>query len=303
MTAVSLTGCSAATPAGTPTVQESPSTADSAAPDLRADAARVLAQDQHSEEVAQHEATRLLASMPQPAGSHRVPGSKVPPLVQSTITLSGLDRSETATGFWLVPATTTHSLADWYTLNPPAGMTSDPHAIGGSMNSDRSQSDDVFYSGAATSSARDSAAIIEVAPVGAQMGVRITVLSSWRPARPAASYTPSDVAAVRIEALRDAHKHIVTVAVTDPAAIAQLRHAYDALSGTHALGHSCPVQLHPTEYQVTFISRTRQVVATMSPSCEPVWTVAANGTALEPALRDAAEFSTLVSKLTGTPAS
>lgn len=288
-------GCGGVRPDAGGTIQ--PTAGSTRAVDVRADAQRVQAQDQRSERAAERQGSLLLAAMPRPAGSQSASASQVPALAHTGLSLSGPDLSPTQVGFWLVPVRDVHALADWYSLHPPAGMTSEAHAIGEGRDADGSYSDDVFYNGDPSGPAPGSAAVIELAAVGSNVGVRITVYTSWSPARPTASMAPADVSAVRIDVTTDAKTR--SVSVRDPARIAQLVHAYNALPGTHGFAHSCPLQLHQTSYRLTFLGATGSVVATLSASCTPMWTVSANGASLDPALTNPPTFAALVRTVAG----
>lgn len=289
---VTLTGCSGGP---VPVVNSVASATASSLKASQADAVRVAAANARSEQAAEHEAVRLLSSMPSPAGSRKVPGSEVPPLTQTGTFLSGSDISLNAVGFWLVPNHDAHAVADWYTLHPPAGMNSDAHAIGGSRNPDGSSSYDVFYNGNPAGVDPDSAAVIEVASVGSQVGVRIGVYTSWRPARPMNSFARMNISAMLIEVSTNSSTRVVTV--RDAASIRKLSRAYDALLGTQGFVHSCPMEMHPIDYRLTFVSPTGQVVASFHDSCNPIWIVTVDGAPVEPALQSTDRFKALVATL------
>lgn len=250
-------------------------------------------QDQRDQLSAEHEAALLLAAMPVPAGAQAVPGSQVPPLAHPSTSLSGPDLLVNHTAFWLVPQRDSHALADWYTLHPPKGLSSSPHAIGGSRNADGSYSDDVFYNGEGSHSG--AAAIVEVTPVGSRSGVRVTVYTSWRPSRTSASFAPADVSSVQIEVTSDAKTRTFTV--RDARSIRQLRHEFNALLGTHGVSHSCPMQLHPFDYVLIFIGRGHRLAAHLPPSCMPAWTVTADGVGVQPALQNDPRLTALIASL------
>ena len=199
--------------------------------------------------------------------------------------LGGPDESVTRTGFWLVPAEA-KQLAHWYTLNPPPGMTPDggPHAVGGSRNTDGSWSQEVIYNATSTGPAPHSSALVQVTPVGDHAGVRITVYTSWSPARPAQSFAPGDVTAVRMVIIRNGHRSVTTIDASSD--IARLVHTYNALPGTRALAFRCPFMAHTASYRITFISLTREVSAHLLGSCDSAWQVSVDGKPLDPALGD-----------------
>jgi hypothetical protein len=221
--------------------------------------------------------------MPVPDGARRVRSADVPPLARLTTFLGGSDKSITRSGFWLVPADP-QELADWYTLNPPVGMTTDGgrQSVGGSRNSDGSWSEELIYDGLAGDDVSHSSALVQVTPAAGQAGVRITVFSSWQPARRPQSYVGDDVTAVRLVVTRNG---IPSVAVIDKADdIARLERAYNALPGTHAIPHSCPATMGRTTYRVTFVSPTREVSASFAGSCDSAWWVTVDGQPLKPEL-------------------
>jgi hypothetical protein len=244
----------------------------------------VGAENRQSRQDAEREAERVLASMPVPDGARRVRSAEVPPLARLTTFLGGLDKSVTRSGFWLVPKGA-QELADWYTLNPPVGMTTDggPHAVGGSRNSDGSWSEELIYDGLADDQASHSSAFVQVTPVAGQAGVRITVYSSWQPARHPQSFaSPDNVTAVKLVVTRNGHRSITTISKAED--IARLARVYNALPGTHALAHSCPASLGRTAYRLTFVSPTREVSAFFAGSCDSAWWITVDGQPLKPAL-------------------
>ena len=260
------------------------------------DIAQLGVENQRRQQAAGREAERVLASMSVPAGAQRVRGADVPPLARSSSSLGGPDESVTRTGFWLVPAEA-KQLADWYTLNPPPGMTPDggPHAVGGSRNTDGSWSQEVIYNATSTGPAPHSSALVQVTPVGDHAGVRITVYTSWSPARPAQSFAPGDVTAVRMVIIRNGHRSVTTIDASSD--IARLVHTYNALPGTRALAFSCPFMAHTASYRITFISLTREVSAHLLGSCDSAWQVSVDGKPLDPALGDEGRLTRLISEL------
>jgi hypothetical protein len=239
--------------------------------------------DRQTRQDAAREAEQVLASMPMPDGARRAQVTEVSPLARLTTFLGGLDKSVTRSAFWLVP-TDPQDLADWYTLNPPAGMDTDggPHSVGGSRNSDGSWSEEMIYDGLPDGQASHSSALVQVTPVAGQAGVRITVFSSWQPARKPQSFAPDDVPAVTLVVTRNGHRTISTI--DDAGDVSRLVRVYNSLPGTHALAHSCPASMGATTYRLTFDSATREVSAYFAGSCDSAWWVRVNGKPVAPAL-------------------
>ena len=263
------------------------------------DEARVQAADRASELAAGAEADRVLESIPQRLGAERVTAHDIPPLETSTAGMSGPEATVTRDGFWLVPDDA-EELADWYSTHPPDGMHVDggPHSVGGSSNSDGSWSFDTILDGESGGPASHSSVFMQVTPFASGSGVRITVYTSWSPARRLTSYTPDDVTAVRIVDARNGNKLLAVV--TDPADIARLRTAYDALPGTAGHQTLCPALLDFVGYRLTFVSPTRTVRVEHTGYCQPVWSVWVDGDPLEPAVRDTGGFDSLIASVVAT---
>jgi hypothetical protein len=274
----------------------SPTTTQPVTPDPAVDAARVRAENRESRENAAREAERVLASMPVLDGAERVGARDVPPLARASGGLSGSNRSVTRTGFWLVSADS-QELADWYTLNLPPGMFSDggPHGVGGSRNTDGSWSEDVIYDGQRGGPASHSSALVQVTPVGNRAGVRITVYTSWRPARPLLSFAPEDVTAVRVVITHNGHRRVTIVRA--PSDVARVVRTYDGLRGTHGFIYSCRMSQDRTEYRITFVSPTRKLSAWSQGACESPWRLKVDGTPIEPALEDGDRLTGLLAVL------
>jgi hypothetical protein len=251
--------------------------------DIQAAISRGSSEDRQSRQDAIREAEQVLASMPVPDGARRVPPTAVPPLVKLTEFIGGLDKAVTRSGYWLVPASP-HELADWYTLNVPAGMRSDggPHGVGGSRNADGSWSDEAILDGRPDGPASHSSALVQVTPVADQAGVRVTVFSSWQPARRRRSFAPDDVTAAKVVVTRNGHRRVTTI--SNAADVSRLVSAYDSLPGTAAIAHSCPASLDRTAYRLTFASPTREVSAFFAGSCDSAWWVTVDGNSAKPAL-------------------
>jgi len=257
------------------------------------DERRVREADRASELAAGAEAQRVLESIPQRSGAERVSARDVPPLETSTTGLSGSDATVTRDGFWLVPGQA-EELADWYSAHPPDGMHADggPHSVGGSSNSDGSWSFDTILDAVPGGPAGHSSVLIQVTPIASESGVRITVYTAWSPARRLASYTPDDVTSVRIVDGRNGNTPLAEI--TDPADIARLRTAYDAMPGT--AGHQTHCRALPdfVGYRLIFVSPTRPVRIEHTGYCMPTWSVWVDGEPVLPAVRDPGGFEELV---------
>jgi hypothetical protein len=266
--------------------------------DPAADEDRVREADRASELAAGQEADRVLEAIPQQAGAQRVTAAEVPPLETSTAGMSGSEATVTRDGFWLV-AGDAEGLADWYSTHPPDGMHADggPHSVGGSSNSDGSWSFDTILDAEQGGPASHSSVFIQVTPVGSGSGVRITVYTSWSPARRLTSYTPDDVTSVRIVDTRNGNELLAVV--TDPADIERLRTAYDTLPGTAGHQTLCPALLDFVGYRLTFVSPTRTVRVEHTGYCQPVWSVWVDGDPVEPAVLDTDGFQALVESVVG----
>jgi hypothetical protein len=258
-----------------------------------ANASQVHAENQRREQEAGREAERVLASMPTPNGANRVRPADVPPLTKSATFLDWGDQPVTRSGFWLVAAQP-RQLAQWYALNPPPGMTPEggSQGVGGGRNTDGSWSQQVIYDATRTGPASHSSALVQVTPIGNRAGVRITVYTSWSPARPLQSFAPHDVTAIQIVVVHNGQRQTTTVdSATD---IAPLVHAYNALAGAHTSFQSCPYVRNPTQYQMTFVSATREISAVSSGSCDTAWHVTLDGKPIDPPLAHNGRLTSLI---------
>jgi hypothetical protein len=245
--------------------------------------------ERQTREDAGREAKQVLASMPVPESAQRVGSAQVPPLATLMTFIGGSsNKSLTRSGFWLVP-TATRELADWYTIHPPTGMhtAGGPHSVGGSLNSDNSWSDQIYYDPAPNGHATHSAALVEVTPVAEQAGVRITVFTYWQPARHRPSLAPDHVTSAKIVVTHGRHRKVTTTTITDAAQISQLVRTFNSLPGTHGLTHSCPPNFYPTTYRLTLSGPSREVSASLIKDyCGSAWRVSGDGKRLRPQLQD-----------------
>jgi hypothetical protein len=195
----------------------------------------------------------------------------------------------TRTGFWRVPGSDAAAIARWYADHPEQGFRSDA----GESLSSSSDGTTTIYEADLSQPGNDGlpprGVTIEVdtvrLPVG--VGVRVSALSVWQPARPRASYvqdaTSIDVRVAHTD-YRTSHTTHRVFTVTDPKRILDAEIAFDGLQGTGPVTVSCPLMLGVYHDTVVFHTPTGDVTMTAGGGCVDIGGVARDGKTVGPPL-------------------
>lgn len=196
----------------------------------------------------------------------------------------------TRTRWWHVPGTDAAAVARWYAGHPEKGFQSE---AGQSVSSSSDGTTTVYgveLTQPDNSGLPPRGVTIEVdtvrLPVG--VGVRVSALSVWTPARPRASYvqdaTSIDVHVTHTTYGQTSHTTHESFTVSDPKKILNAEIAFDALEGTGPVVVSCPMMRDVYRDTVVFHTPTGDVAMTTGGGCVDVGGVARNGKTVGPPL-------------------
>ena len=282
-----VTRGSAATGPATGPSSSTPSTGQPPLPTLQTDAANRAAAIREADRVADH-----LPVLPEATETDR---SGVPELAEfGMFLLTPAGHTVTRQRWWTASGTTSATAARWYAAHPPTGFTTEGGATGvGGSGDGRRWADEVTWDGTPHGSTSGTSVEVQTTATADGVGIRLTVLSVWPPARPAASFV-QDVSSIDVlsthEQFRSQGGDRTTQrrsTVSDPARVLRAAIAYDDLPGMTPVFHSCPMPMDSYTDRITFHTAAGDVVATeRTRSCGSGVTVHRDGHLVDPQLGD-----------------
>lgn len=245
-------------------------------------------------------ADRVAAALPAYPGAQATDSAGVPELGDDTLSaVHPAGHTIVRSRYWTVGNVRSRAVAQWYAAHPMEGFRTEggPNGVGGS-SSGSGWIDEVYWDGTSSNPSLSGTWVeVETTNISAGVGIRLTVSSVWRPARPLASFVQDvssiDVRSVHRQYGRVSHTTRRSFTVSAPGEVLRAAIAFNALPGMTPSVHSCPMQMDVYTDRIVFHTATGDVTAvsiSSSSICGSGMVVRRDGHRVDPELGDAEPF-------------